>query len=55
MFYPNIGKTFLSSSKSFLLKNTFKVALHNIFNVFILLGEVSYLKLNFKLKHTKNV
>ena len=32
--------------KSFLLKNIFKVALQYLFNVFILLKTVSYLKLN---------
>ena len=34
----------------FLLKNTFKVALEYLFNVFILFKTVSYLKLNLKLK-----
>ena len=33
----------------FLLKNIFKVALHNLFYVFILFNTVSYLKLNLKL------
>jgi len=40
----------LSSSKIFLLKNFFKVALHYLFNVFLLFNTVSHLKLNFKLK-----
>ena len=34
----------------FLLKNTFKVALQYLSNVFILFKTVSYFKLNFKLK-----
>ena len=34
----------------FLLKNTFKVALHYLFNVVILLSTVFNLKLSFKLK-----
>ena len=41
---------FLSSSKNFFLKNTFKVALQFLFNVYILLNIVFNLKLNFKLK-----
>ena len=46
----------MSSSKIFLFKNTLKVILHDIFNVFILLNTVSYIKLNFKLKiHQKCV
>ena len=40
----------MSSSKIFLLKNTFKVALQYIFNIFKLFNTVSYLKLNFKPK-----
>ena len=40
----------MSSLKIFLLKNTFKVALQYLFNVFILLNIVFNLKLNFKLK-----
>ena len=45
-----IDKKFLSSSNNFLFENTFKVALQYLFNVFILLNIVSYLKLNFKLE-----
>ena len=45
----HINKKFLSSSKIFLLKIIFKVALQYLFNVFILFNTV-YLKLNFKLQ-----
>ena len=41
---------FLSSLKKFIIKNTFKVTLQYLFNVFILFFTVSYLKLNFYLK-----
>ena len=34
----------------FVLKNTFKVSLQYLFNVFILLNTVSYIKIIFKLK-----
>ena len=46
----HINENFLSSSKFFLLKNIFKVALHYLFNIFILFNTISYLRLNFKLK-----
>ena len=36
--------------KKILLKNTFKVNLQYVFNVFILFNTVSYINLNFKLK-----
>ena len=40
----------MSSSKFFLLKNTFQVTIQYLFNVFILINTASYIKLNFKLK-----
>ena len=45
-----IDKNFLSSSKIFLSKNTFKEAITYLFNVVILFNTVFYLKLNFKHK-----
>ena len=45
----HIDKNVLSSKNFFILKNTFKIALEYLFNVFILLNTVYYLKLNFKL------
>ena len=47
---PGIDETFLSSSKFFLLKNTFKVTLQYVFNVFILFNTISYIEINLKLK-----
>ena len=41
---------FCHRQKISLLKNTFEVTLHDLFNVFILFNKVSYIKLNFKLK-----
>ena len=43
-------KSFLSSSKVFLLKSTFKVALQYFFNVVILFNTIIYLRINFKIK-----
>ena len=51
-FYP-MDKFFLSSSNFFLLKNTFKETLHDLFKIFILFNTVSHIKLNFKLKLTQ--
>ena len=45
-----MDKFFLSSSKFFSLKNTIKVSLQVVFNVFILFNTVFTLKFNFKLK-----
>ena len=38
------------SSKSFLLKNKYKVILHDLFIVFMTFSKVSYIKLDYKLK-----
>ena len=46
----HMDKNLLSSSKTFLLKNTFEVAVQHLFNVVILFNTVFYLKLSFKLK-----
>ena len=43
-------KLFVIIIKFFLLKNTFKVTLKYLNNVFKLFNTVSYIKLNFKLK-----
>ena len=40
----------MSSLKNLLLKNTFKVTLQYLFNVFILFNTVSYIEINLKLK-----
>ena len=48
-FYP-IDKILCHHQKISLLKNTFEVTLHDLFNIFILFNKVSYIKLNFKLK-----
>ena len=46
----HINKIFLSSSKNFLLKNTFKVTLQYLINIFILFNTVSYIEIRLKLK-----
>ena len=46
----HIDNFFLLTSKVFLFKNTLKVALQYLFNVFILFKTVSYFKFNYKLK-----
>ena len=38
------------TSKNFLLKNIYKVALQHLFNFFVLFNTIFYLELNFKLK-----
>ena len=45
-----INNFFCHHHKTFLLKNTFKVTLQYLINVFILTNTVSYIKFNFKLK-----
>ena len=40
----------MSSSKFFLLKNTFKVTLQHLLNVFVLFNTVSFIEINLKLK-----
>ena len=40
----------MSSSNNLLLKNTFKVTLQYLFNVFILFNTVSYIEITLKLK-----
>ena len=45
-----INKNFCHHQKNFLFKNTFKVTLQYLFDIFILFNTVSYIKLNIKLK-----
>ena len=46
----HINNIILSSSKNFLLKNTFKVTLQHLLNVFVLFNTVSFIEINLKLK-----
>ena len=51
----NIGEIFCHNQKIFFLKNTSKVALQYLFNVFVLFNIVFNLKFNFKLKIDQKV
>ena len=49
-FFDDDKKNLSIGQNFFVIKNTFKANLHDIFNVFILFNTVSQIKLSFRLK-----